>query len=370
VTPLYFDYNATAPLRPAALQAMTAALQCTGNASSVHRPGRQARQRLEAARDIVAAHVGVGAAGVIFTSGGTEANILALRGWSERRCLVSGVEHPSVSQAGPSTPIPVDGDGIVDLAALAALLTADRRPALVAVMLANNETGVCQPIAEVVRLAHAAGALVHADAVQALGKQSIDQQALGVDSLALSAHKIGGPPGVGALVLKDPDRAPAPQLTGGGQERRLRSGTENTAGIVGFAAAIADLGDIKAEAARLAGLRDALEAGCRAVTPAMQLVGAAVPRLPNTSCLALPGVAAQTLLMALDLESVAVSAGSACSSGKLGPSPVLLAMGRPDLAQAAIRVSLGWATTPADIDQFLARWQTVARRVLAEHRAA
>jgi cysteine desulfurase len=370
VPALYLDYNATAPLRDAALAAMTASLRQPGNPSSVHRFGRQARRLLEEARDAVARSVGASPAGVIFTSGGTEANNLALGAFPGRRRLASAVEHPSVLKAGVERIVAVDRDGVIDLAALEAELAADSQPALVSVMLANNETGVIQPVAAVADLAHRYGALVHCDAVQALGKQQIEIRGLGLDLVSLSAHKIGGPAGVGALVLADPDREVAPLLRGGGQEKSRRAGTENLSGICGFAAALADLGDIAAEAARLAALRDRLERACRSALPSLVIFGERAARLPNGSCLALPGISAQTLLMALDLEEIAVSAGSACSSGKLAPSPVLLAMGEEALAGSAIRVSLGWATTESEIEDFIARFPVVAGRLALGHRAA
>jgi cysteine desulfurase len=370
VTDLYFDYNATAPLRDAAFNAVAGALRQCGNASSVHRVGRGVRAAIESAREQLAARLGRAADGVIFTSGGTEANNLAVRGFPGRRLLVSAVEHPSVGAGPVDGIVAVDRDGIVDLAALDALLAADPQPALLAVMLANNETGVIQPIAEIARVAHRHGALLHVDAVQAFGKLDPDWDRLGADLLSLSAHKIGGPPGVGALVLADPDRAPQALIQGGGQERRHRAGTENMPAIVGFAAALEDLGDIGAETARLQALKDRLESACQAALPDMVVLGRAAPRLANTVCLALPTLAAHTLVMALDLEGIAVSAGSACSSGKVAPSAVLLAMGETALAGAAIRVSLGWGSTAQEIELFIERFVAVANRLSARHRAA
>ena len=355
MNPIYLDYNATAPMREAAIAAMTGALRQTGNASSVHRAGRQARRVLEEARETLAEHLGVSPRGVIFTSGGTEANNMALRGLPGRTVLASAVEHPSVLKGPVDQVIPVDGNGIIDLHALELHLKGG--PALVSVMLANNETGVVQPIDAVVELAHRHGALVHVDAVQALGKMRIKT---GADLLSFSAHKIGGPQGVGALVLNDPDLDLKAHCTGGGQEHWHRAGTENIAGVAGFAAAIKDLGDIDSEAARLAGMRDRIEAALPGIK-----FGSAVRRLPNTSCLAIPGHSAQTLLMALDLEAVAVSAGSACSSGKLSPSGVLLAMGETDLAGSAIRISLGWGTSDDEIDQFIERFTRVTDKLRA-----
>lgn len=365
----YLDYNASAPIRPQAATAVGHALSMTGNASSVHGFGRRARACLEDAREAVAALVQAPPAAVIFTSGGTEANTLALRGLAlrglarGRRVLVSAGEHPSVLNALEDiVQVPLSTDGVIDLAVLEAVLSADPQPALVSVMLANNETGVIQPIAAVVDLARRFSALVHCDAVQAAGKIAVDMNELGVDCLSLSAHKIGGPQGVGALVAGE-SLALSPVLLGGGQERRRRAGTENVPGIAGFAAAahaaMADLDD----APRIAALRDDLERRARAVAPAVMILGADAPRLPNTSCLAVPGWPAETQVMGLDLAGVAVSAGSACSSGKVAPSHVLRAMGASDaVAGSAIRVSLGWASTAADVDHFLQAWGDIYAR--------
>lgn len=362
----YLDWNATAPLRPEAIAAMTAALKRCGNPSSVHRFGRDARRALEAARVQVAALVGAPAASVVFTSGGTEANQLALRGVRDRTVLISAIEHDSVRQAAPAARvIPVTGAGLVDLAALARLLEETAGPALVSIMLANNETGVIQPIAEAARLAHARGALLHCDAVQGAGKLSLDMSILGADLLTVSAHKLGGPPGVGALVV-GPDVPLSALQTGGGQERGRRAGTENLPGIVGFGAAAeiaaARLGDWDA----VARLRDRAEAQLKGIAPAAVVYGAAAPRLPNTLAIAMPGVAAATQVMALDLAGVMVSAGAACSSGKVARSHVLDAMGvLPAAAECAIRVSLGWSTTDADIDQLVDAWGALHARTRA-----
>ncbi len=367
-TPIYLDYNATAPLKPAVVEAMAVALAETGNASSVHRFGRLARRAIESARGQVAALVGASPHQVVFTAGGTEANNLALAQRSLARVLASAVEHESVSRAADNAlVVPVDGQGLVDLGALERLLARESAPAFVAVMLANNETGVIQPVAEVAHIAHAHGALVHCDAVQAAGKIAIDMAALGVDTLALSAHKLGGPQGVGALVVAD-RAALQPMLLGGGQERGRRAGTENTAGIVGFGvAAELAIRDIEAISG-LAGLRDQMEARLRRAVPEATVFGAAAPRLPNTSCIAMPGVAAETQVMALDLAGIAVSAGSACSSGKVKASHVLAAMGAGDLAGNAIRVSAGWRSAPADFDRLVEGWTSLWAR-LGAHRA-
>jgi cysteine desulfurase len=351
----YLDYNASAPVRPAVVAAIAEALGRTGNPSSVHGFGRVARRALEQARASVAALVGAQPEAVLFTSGGTEANNQVLASVRGPR-LVSAVEHASVLEAAPDAErLPVDRFGRVDLGELADRLAASR-PALVSVMLANNETGVIQPVAEVARLARGHGALVHCDAVQAAGKLEVDLGALGVDFLTLSAHKLGGPQGVGAIVLRA-GVEPLALLRGGGQERRWRPGTENLPGIVGFGRA-ADLAlEDRDFGRRTAALRDRLEAGVRALAPDAPIHGAGALRLPNTSCLGMPGVSNQTQLIALDLAGIAVSTGSACSSGKVGPSHVLAAMGvEPAAAAQTIRVSLGWASTEADIERLLAAW--------------
>ena len=362
-TETYLDWNATAPLRSEAAAAMTAMLARCGNPSSVHRWGRAARQAIEQAHSAVAALLGVPSEGVVFVSGGTEANHLALLG-SERDCvLVSAVEHDSVLRAVPEAErIPVDCDGVVVLDTLDRLLAAAPRPALVSVMLANNETGVMQPVAAIGVIARKHGALFHCDAVQAAGKIALDPHTIGADFVTLSAHKLGGPPGIGALVVTR-ELELTPLLRGGGQERGRRAGTENLAGIAGFAAAAVAAAEEIAVYDRVRALRDALEAGVAKVTSEAVVLGAAAPRLPNTAAIAMPGVAAETQVIALDLDGVMVSAGAACSSGKVGPSHVLKAMGvEPELAASTIRVSLGWSTPEADIDHFLEAWTTLYRR--------
>jgi cysteine desulfurase len=362
----YLDYNAGAPARPEVAAAMTEVLAAPGNPSSVHAAGREARRRMEEARAVVAALVGAQPAGVVFTSGGTEANALALRGCGRARVLVSAVEHASVREQGVAETIPVDSNGIVDTAALDRMLAADPRPALVSVMLANNETGVIQPVAEVAAIARRHGAQVHCDAAQGPGRLSVSLSDLGVDFLTLSAHKLGGPAGIGALVLADAESGMAPILLGGGQERRRRAGTENLAGIAGFAAAAVKAGDDIASRDVILGisdLRDGLEAEALRRVPGAAVLGARARRLGNTTCLALPGVPAQLQVMALDLVGVMVSAGAACSSGKVSESHVLRAMGLgPEVAGAAIRVSLGWASRRQDVELFLRAWADLARR--------
>lgn len=371
-SPVYLDYNATAPLKPTARAAMIEAMALTGNPSSVHRFGRLARRLLEDSRAKIAALFDAAAAGVVFTSGGTEANALALSGSGRRRVLVSAVEHDSVLAASRRAPhmdiIPVDGDGVVDLAALEALLGASTDDAIVSVMVANNETGVVQPIAEIAARAHARKALVHCDAVQAAGKLPLNVTDLGVDLMTVSAHKIGGPAGIGALIARAGIDL-VPLMVGGGQERRRRGGTENLTGIAGFgAAAEAAMRDI-ADQPRLAGLRDRLEAGALALAPGARVFGAAAARLANTSCLSMPGVASDVQVMSFDLAGVAVSAGAACSSGKVAASHVLRAMGVAEAeAATAIRVSLGWQSEAANIDRFLQAWSELYAR--AGRRAA
>jgi cysteine desulfurase len=361
-TATYLDYNATAPLKPAVVAAVAAAMAETGNASSVHRFGRLARRAVETAREQVASLVNAAPAQVVFTGSGSEANNLALA-QPGRRAVVSAIEHDSVLQAGGNAErIAVNRDGVVDLASLERLLAQDAAPAMVAVMLANNETGVVQPVAEVARIAHAHGALVHCDAVQAAGKIAIDMAALGADTLALSAHKFGGPQGVGALVVGD-HVALRPLLLGGGQERGRRAGTENVAGIVGFgAAAQAAVGEL-AHMDQIARWRDAMEAQLRRAAPDAVVFGAAVRRLSNTSCVAMPGVPAETQVMALDLAGIAVSAGSACSSGKVKASHVLAAMGAGSLAGNAIRISAGWRSAAEDFERFTEAWLSLWARL-------
>jgi cysteine desulfurase len=360
----YLDWNATAPLRPEAAAAMSAALARCGNPSSVHRWGRAGRQMVERAREAVAALLGgVDPSNVVFVSGGTEANHLALLGAGRERVLVSAVEHDSVRHAvrGSET-IPVDCDGVVALDGLDRLLAADPRPALVSVMFANNETGVIQPVAGVAAIALKYRALFHCDAVQAAGKFALDAGEIGADLFTLSAHKLGGPPGVGALVVTG-GLDLAPLFHGGGQERGRRAGTENLPGIAGFAAAAAAAAEEIAIFDRVRALRDELEGSIAAVAPDAVVFGAAAPRLPNTSAIAMPGIAAETQVIALDLDGVMVSAGAACSSGKVGPSHVLAAMGvGSDLAGSTIRVSLGWSSTEADITRFLRAWTALYRR--------
>lgn len=363
----YLDFNATAPARPEVIEAVANAMRSTGNASSVHGAGRDARRIVETARRSVAALAGGRSQDVIFTSGGTEANNLALKGSGRDRILVGAGEHDSVLQAAPgATRVPLTSDGVADLAKLTDLLNDDNRPSLVSLMLANNETGVIQPIAEAVEIARTAGALVHCDAVQAAGKLPLEMAELGVDMLTLSAHKFGGPQGVGALILA-PGLELTPLLQGGGQERRRRAGTENVAGCAGFGVA-ADLASPELSKARsLSALRDDFERRIAEISPESVIFGDRVERLPNTSCVTMPGVSAETQVMALDLAGVAVSSGSACSSGKVQASHVLKAMGYDDaVASTAIRVSLGWSSEAADIGALVAAWSALYQRHSAQ----
>jgi cysteine desulfurase len=381
----YLDWNATAPLRPQARQAVAMALDRAGNPSSVHAEGRAVRAVVESARAQVAELAGAEPGNVTFTSGGTEANVVALspeiqigRGPVRDKLLISAVEHPSVSAGGRFRPeqieiVPVDADGRVDLKALESRLTAlaeEGAHPLVSVMLANNETGVIQPVAQVAALAHAQGALLHVDAVQAAGRIAIDIKALGADLLTLSGHKIGGPQGVGALIRRDEALRIGPLIRGGGQERGLRGGTENVPGIAGFGAAAAAAGrELAVDANRMTALRDTLEHGLRQVEPAMVIFGTDAERLPNTTLFTVAGLRAETAIIAFDLAGVALSSGAACSSGKVQPSHVLAAMGiDPALAQGAVRVSIGWDTNESDIERCLAAWRTVSGALLKRSR--
>ena len=366
--PLDLDANATEPLRPEARQAVMGALDLVGNPSSVHALGRAARRKLEEARERVAAMLGVAPAAVFFTAGATEANAIALAGAARegRRIIASGVEHDSVLRAVAGIEgVPVTAAGMIDVDALSSALAADPRPALVAVMAANNETGVIQPLAEVAAICRAFGALLHVDAAQAPGRLPLGELAgYGAASLVLSAHKAGGPKGAGALVLPT-GWWPGALVPGGGQERGLRGGTEALPAIAGFAAALeaAEAWRAAGGAERLITLRRALEEGVRKQVPQAVVVAEHAPRLPNTVCLALPGVAAATQVMALDLAGVCVSAGSACSSGKVAESHVLRAMGLSTLASSAIRVSLPWNVSDDAPSRFLDAYAAMVARV-------
>lgn len=372
---VYMDHNATTPLRPEARAAVHAALDVLGNPSSVHAEGRAARALIEKARGEVARLAGAKPAEVIFTSGGTEAARMACHAAREAqgvtRLIVSAVEHEAVRASAeasglPVETLPVDSEGRADLAALKSLLEAGEGKALVALMLANNETGVIEPVAEAARIAHEAGALLLCDAVQAAGKMPLEFASLGADMMLLAGHKLGAPMGVGALVIREglPFAALA---VGGGQEMRRRAGSENVSGIAGFgaaaAAALAGLNDFAA----LARLRDRLEAEIAANAPDAVFFGGKAERLANTCYVAAPGLDAETMLMALDLDGIAVSAGAACSSGKVGSPRVLEAMGVPPaLSKGAIRVSLGWTSEPDDVNRFVASWSRAYERAKAK----
>jgi cysteine desulfurase len=373
---VYLDWNATAPLRAEARQAMILALQLCGNPSSVHAEGRSARKLVEDARAILANAVGASPRNLVFTSGGTEANALALRPGLRRgsgppveRLLVSAIEHASVLVGGSFSAstietIPVTSSGLIDLTRLRTLLVG-RPPALVSVMLANNETGALQPVAEAAEIVHGEGGLIHVDAIQAFGKIPFNINSLNADLVTLSAHKIGGPKGAGALVLVEGVAGLEPLLRGGGQEYSRRAGTENVAGIAGFgAAAKAALEGLETDTSRLEALRDRLESGLRQ-TPGAIIFSDAAHRLPNTTLFTVPALRAETAVIGFDLAGIAVSSGSACSSGKVQPSHVLQAMGfGPDLAQGAVRLSLGWSTEDADIDRCLEAWRKLAGSLL------
>ena len=361
----YFDWNATAPLRSEARAAMTAALGLTGNASSVHAEGRAARRLVEQAREQVASLAGVEAKNVTFTSGATEANMLALtpaidvagRKALRDRLFVSAIEHPSALCGGrfPADQVeelPVTSDGVVDLHALRSALARAEHP-LVSVMLANNETGIIQPIRDIADIVHAGNGLLHVDAVQGPGRIDCRIGELGADLMSLSAHKLGGPQGVGALISRGDVHIAEPLIKGGGQERGLRAGTENVAAIAGFGAAAA-LAVNQMDASRMTALRDRIEAGIKTAVPESVIFGQSTPRLPNTTLFAVPGMKAETAIIAFDLNGIAVSSGSACSSGKVQASHVLAAMGvEPALAQGAVRVSLGFSTSERDIENLL-----------------
>ena len=375
---MYFDHNATTPLDRSVVEVMTTVLQEDfGNASSIHYFGQRAKARLDDARSSVAALIGAEPSEIVFTSGGTEADNFALRGVAEaleatgrRHLIATAIEHEAVlvtlkalaRRGWRTTLLPVGASGIVDPDALSAALSDDT--ALVSVMHANNEIGTIQPIADLARRAHERGALFHTDAVQSVAKVPVNATALGADLLSLSAHKFNGPKGAGALWIKRGTRITA-ILTGGKHERTRRAGTENVAAIAGLGEA-ARLGRAKlaAESARLAALRDRLEAGILAAVPRTAVNGAPDPRVPNTTNISFEGIEAESLLIALDLEGIAVSTGSACSSGTLEPSHVLRAMGFPaHRTQNSIRLSLGQGNTAAEVDQFLEKVPRVVEKL-------
>jgi len=364
-TIVYCDYNAAAPVRPEAALSVARALQAGGNASSVHSAGRRLRAMIEDAREVLAKAVNARADNVIFTSGATEALHLAMASAGTQSLVIGATEHDAVFEEATRAMradriVAVDADGVIDLGALEALLAHAPKPALLCIQLANNETGVIQPIAKIAALARSAGALVLVDGAQGFGRLGVDIAALDASYLVVSSHKIGGPSGAGALILA-PGAPFAIRRFGGGQEGGRRPGSENPAAIAGFGAAIAAFGArFGEEVAMQRMLRDRFEAG---LTPERVIFGAAANRLANTSNFALPGLIAETAVIAMDLEGVAVSSGAACSSGKVRTSRVLAAMGAsPDLAKAALRVSFGWNSTDADVEACLAALNKIAAR--------
>jgi cysteine desulfurase len=354
----YLDHNATSPLRPNVKAALLIAMAAGGNPSSIHAEGRAARKVADDAREKLALKLGCLPQMLTFTGGGTEANIMALRGVGAQKLVVSAIEHPSVLATAAATGkdlaiVPVDHQGRINLDALDQAMKGPN--VLVSVMLANNETGVIQPIADIVRIAKAKGALVHVDAVQAFGKMPVNFGLLGVDMLTVAAHKVGGPKGVGALIIRD-GLVVEPLMVGGGQELRRRAGTENVVAIAGFGA-LADEPLLETR-----DLTDKLVAGLGEAV----VFSDRVERLSNTTCFASPGMSAETLVMNFDLDGIAVSSGSACSSGKVARSHVLEAMGvAPEISRGALRVSLGWDTTAQDVVRFVDVWT----KLVARHRA-
>jgi cysteine desulfurase len=368
-TRTYLDYNASSPLRAVARDAMITAHATAGNPSSVHAEGRRARAIIDTAREQVASLVGAKPSEVVFTSGATEANNCVMAaGW--KAICVSAIEHDSVlaparASGAKVIALPAGKNGVVDLQSVAGQLAqaaSGGAHALLSVMMANNETGVIEPVADAAALAREHGLSLHVDAVQGLGRLPVNFAELGADTLVVSAHKLGGPRGVGALIVRDGVNL-LPLIKGGGQERRRRGGTENVAGIAGFGAATAEIAGEADAVVRMQVLRDKLEAGVMAATPNAVIVGREAARLANTSCVAVPGKPAETLVIRLDLEGVAVSAGAACTSGKVGANSVLEAMGLgADIARSAVRVSLGPQTREDDIAAFLAAWEKIVGR--------
>ncbi len=355
----YLDYNAGAPIRPEALRAAQTAISHGGNPSSPHEAGRRAREIIEEARDKIAALLHADAEHVIFTSGGTEANHLAFglaHAAAAKTAIVSEIEHPSLLKAAQMSGLEIltvapDKNGIVSAEPLQATLAQKDAPCFVSVMLANNETGALQPVRQIAQIVREAGGIFHTDAAQAADRIPMDIQSLGADAVSLSGHKIGAPSGIGALVLAR-DLPLKPLLHGGGQERSLRAGTENLGGIAGFGAAAESAADLK-DQTRIQSLRDRMEEIIKNADPNAVIFSENAPRLPNTSAFALPSITAQASLIRFDLEEVRLSAGSACSSGKIAPSHVLAAMGAPPrIAASALRASLGWNSSEEDVERF------------------
>ncbi len=370
-TQIYLDFNATAPVLPAVVDAVTHALSVTGNPSSVHQHGREARHLVQTARQNVAAAVDTSPENVVFTSGGTESNNVALRSaisaTDRPEMLVASTEHDSVlATAGARNPLlPVQQNGLLDLQVLDDRLAALAGRAVVSTMLANNETGIIQPIPEIAEIVHAHDGILHCDAVQAVGKIPVSFPALGADSMAITAHKFGGPKGVGALVLRS-GLDFEPEIIGGGQEEGRRSGTENVASIAGFGAAAALVPELLSHASRLASMRDDLQSRLEETGSSVYVAGKDVDRLPNTLSVTMPGVPGDTQVMSFDLEGISISSGAACSSGKVSISHVLGAMGvDPEVAKCAVRVSLGPNTRDQHIERFLSIWLQLSDRLKA-----
>jgi len=361
---IYLDYNATAPIRPEVIEAVSRAMAVTGNASSIHGFGRDARKIVEDARAQVASLVGVRPAQIIFNGGATEGNNTILSGYKDKVVFIGATEHPSVMEAAKhASLIPVTRDGLIDLNKFDEMLEADT-PSLISVQLVNSETGVIQPIAEIAKRAHDKGALVHCDAVQAAGRMAIDFKSLGVDYMTLSSHKFGGPQGTGCLIFREGLQMPK-FMAGGGQEKRQRAGTENVAGIAGFGIAASLARDnVEIYRTKTEGFQKRLESTLRSIANDLIIVSENAPRVTNTTAIIVPNVPAETQLMAMDLEGIALSSGSACSSGTFKPSHVLTNMGySDDDARCALRISTGYATTDAEIDAALAAYTNVLARI-------
>ena len=359
----YLDFNATAPIRPEVIRAMVEGMKQGGNASSVHTEGRSARSSVEKSRKLVANLVGCDSRAVIFTGSGTEANNQALNCTGHEQLIVSSIEHESVLKARTNVSIcPVTSEGVINLEELEKILHGNKLSKIVSLMYANNETGVIQPVIDATLLAHKYGALMHCDAVQAAGKIPIDFSKLNVDFLSLSAHKIGGPQGVGALISKDHNVIKG-LIRGGGQENGLRAGTENVPGIIGYGvaaeAALLQLENFN----QLCLLRNELEKRLLEIGSSITFFAQNIKRLPNTSKFATPGLASEVQVMAFDLDGVSISAGSACSAGRIDTPYVLSAMGvEDDLAKCAVRVSLGWTTTQFDVDRLITSYEALYAR--------
>ncbi len=359
----YLDYNATAPARHEVIDIMVKVMREAGNASASHMAGRHARKYVENAREQVATLIDSSPKNITFNSGATEANNTVLSAFKGKRVLVSAIEHPSILKNAPhSELISVTSDGIIDLSILETLINTKEPPALICVMLVNNKTGVIQPLKNIVRLAKTVGAFVLCDAAQGAGRIALNFEDLEVDFMSLSSHKIAGPHGVGALVIRKGLELP-PLLVGGGQENELRAGTLNVAGIAGFGLAAQKAKGELERYQRLSLLRDKMETNIQGQAPEAIIYGQKAPRVPNTSYIGLPGLPADEQLMALDMAKIAVSAGSSCTSGTVQPSHVLQAMGASDEeARCAIRISMGWCTQEDDIDRFLEIWSKIYTR--------